>query len=244
MMEDSPSYLKSLKKESVVQSVINCLTDAMRSKELKPGDRIPPEPELASSLGVARSSVREAIKILTYLGVLESKRSEGTFVCDGFRESMIDPMVYGILLNQDSSENLMELRQMVEAGILRLAMRKYTEEEGQALEGILGKMRQIIDSGENTVERFFQIDDEFHSMVSQMGKNPLADKINRVVRTLTYAMRRETVAIMIESGRGRELVEAHEKIMDVLKNQDLLNVSEVVREGYFVEVLEDERHPG
>ena len=46
-----------------MQSVINCLTDAMRSKELKPGDRIPPEPELAASMGVARSSVREAIKI-------------------------------------------------------------------------------------------------------------------------------------------------------------------------------------
>ena len=65
-MGQTPSYLKSLKKESVVQSVINCLTDAIRSRELQPGDKIPPEPELAESLGVARSSVREAIKILTY----------------------------------------------------------------------------------------------------------------------------------------------------------------------------------
>ena len=88
-MSDTPGYVKNLKKESVVQSVINCLTDAMRNKQLKPGDRIPPEPELAASMGVARSSVREAIKILTYLGVLESKRSEGTFVCSGFQESMI-----------------------------------------------------------------------------------------------------------------------------------------------------------
>lgn len=115
-MSETPAYVKNLKKESVVQSVINCLTDAMRSKELKPGDRIPPEPELAASMGVARSSVREAIKILSYLGVLESKRAEGTFVCSGFQESMIDPMIYGIILNQDSSENLMELREMVESG--------------------------------------------------------------------------------------------------------------------------------
>ena len=86
-MSETPAYVKNLKKESVVQSVINCLTDAMRSKELKPGDRIPPEPELAASMGVARSSVREAIKILSYLGVLESKRAEGTFVCSGFQEN-------------------------------------------------------------------------------------------------------------------------------------------------------------
>ena len=51
-MSETPAYVKNLKKESVVQSVINCLTDAMRSKELKPGDRIPPEPELAASMGV------------------------------------------------------------------------------------------------------------------------------------------------------------------------------------------------
>ena len=48
-MNDTPGYVKNLKKESVVQSVINCLTDAMRNKELKPGDRIPPEPEPSKS---------------------------------------------------------------------------------------------------------------------------------------------------------------------------------------------------
>lgn len=239
-MEQNPSYLKNLKKESVVQSVINCLTDAMRSKELKPGDRIPPEPELASSLGVARSSVREAIKILTYLGVLESKRSEGTFVCDGFKESMIDPMVYGIILNQDSFENLMELRQMVEAGTLRLAIKKYTEEEGQALESILVQMREIVESGKDVVERFFRIDNEFHEKISEIGKNPLADKISRVVRTLTHSMRYQTVVVMIESGRGKELIEVHEKLYEILRNHDLSNVNEVVREGYFSDVLKSE----
>lgn len=247
-MTETPNYLKNLKKESVVQSVINCLTDAMRNKELKPGDRIPPEPDLAASLGVARSSVREAIKILTYLGVLESKRSEGTFVCDGFKESMIDPMIYGILLNQDSSENLMELREMTETGIMRLAAMKYNDTEGQALEKLLGQMKEIVESGckaaesdEETVDRFFQIDNEFHDMISIMGKNPLADKISRVVRTLTYAMRYETVASMIHSGRGEELVAAHSNLFQMLKNGDMNHVEETVRESYFSEILYGER---
>ena len=152
-MNDTPGYVKNLKKESVVQSVINCLTDAMRNKELKPGDRIPPEPELAASMGVARSSVREAIKILSYLGVLESKRSEGTFVCSGFQESMIDPMIYGIILNQDSFDNLMELREMVETGIMRLASQKYDEEDGHALEAMLEQMKEIVHSGGQGVPR-------------------------------------------------------------------------------------------
>ena len=216
-MTETPGYLKNLKKESVVQSVINCLTDAMRNKELKPGDRIPPEPDLAASLGVARSSVREAIKILTYLGVLESKRSEGTFVCSGFKESMIDPMIYGIILNQDSFEKLMELREMTETGIMRLAIQKYGEAEGRALEELLEQMRAVMDSGEDMVDRFFQIDDQFHDMISQMGKNPLADKISRVVRSLTCAMRYETVSTMINSGRMEELIAAHSQLYETLK---------------------------
>ena len=236
-MTETPGYLKNLKKESVVQSVINCLTDAMRNKELKPGDKIPPEPDLAASLGVARSSVREAIKILTYLGVLESKRAEGTFVCSGFQESMIDPMIYGIILNQDSFENLMELREMTETGIMRLATLEYNESEGRALEKLLEQMKDILDSGEDMVDRFFQVDNQFHDMVSQMGKNPLADKISRVVRTLTHAMRYETVSKMINSGRSEELFQAHNRLYETLKSGRLDNVREIVRESYFGELV-------
>ena len=227
-MSETPAYVKNLKKESVVQSVINCLTDAMRSKELKPGDRIPPEPELAASMGVARSSVREAIK---------SKRAEGTFVCSGFQESMIDPMIYGIILNQDSSENLMELREMVESGIMRLASAKYNEEAGRALAAILDQMTGIVQSGENVVDRFFEVDNTFHNLISQMGKNPLADKISRVVRTLTHAMRYETVATMLNTGRGEELIAAHRCLLETLQSRRLENVEELVRTTYFEDAL-------
>ena len=236
-MSETPGYVKNLKKESVVQSVINCLTDAMRSGELKPGDRIPPEPELAASMGVARSSVREAIKILSYLGVLESKRSEGTFVCSGFQESMIDPMIYGIILNQDSFENLMELREMVEAGIMRLASQKYDEKDGCALEALLEQMKEIVHSGDNEVDRFFEVDNRFHDLISQMGRNPLADKISRVVRTLTHAVRYDTVTTMIESGRGDELVAAHSQIFEMLKDRRADDVETIVRATYFEDAL-------
>ena len=240
MIEQTPSYLKNLKQESVVQSVINVLTDAMRNKELKPGDKIPPEPELAASMGVARSSVREAIKILTYLGVLESKRSEGTFVCSGFKESMIDPMVYGIILNQDSFENLMELREMTETGIMRLAILKYDKAEMRTLEGLLEDMRAALDGDEDSVDAFFRADNAFHDQISRMGKNPLADKIGRVVRTLTYAVRYETVSAMIRGGRGGELMDAHEKLYGALESRDLSQLEKIVRDSYFSDALHSE----
>ncbi|MBP3896759.1 MAG: FadR family transcriptional regulator [Mogibacterium sp.] len=236
-MPQKPSYLKSLRKESVVQSVINVLTDAIRSKELQPGDKIPPEPELAESLGVARSSVREAIKILTYLGVLESKRSEGTFVCDGYKESMIDPMVYGILLNQDSFENLMELREMTEAGMMRLAIEHHEDRELDELESILGEMKNALELKENRVDTFFEADNRFHDKIAEMGKNPMADKINKVVRSLTHAVRYQTVSAMILSGKSDKLLDTHVQLFNAIRERDDTDLSEKVRSSYFEDEL-------
>lgn len=235
-MTPAPTYLKSLKKESVVQSVINQLTDAIRNGDLKPGDKIPPEPELADSLGVARSSVREAIKILAYLGVLESKRSEGTFVCNGYKESMIDPMIYGIILNQDSFDNLMELREMTEAGMMKLAIDHHDEAELNELEELLEEMKEAINS-EDPVNRFFDVDNRFHDKIAEMGKNPMADKVNRVVRTLTYAIRFRTVSEMINGGKTEELINAHRLLLDAIREGDKHNLSTKVRGSYFEEEL-------
>jgi len=230
--------LKNLKKESVVQQIIDVITQAIVDGQLKPGDQLPTEIEMSTRMGVARSSVREAVKILTYLGVLESKRSEGTFVCSGFRDSMIDPMIYGVLLHQDSFDDLMELRQMLETGTMRLAVQKATEEDLEDLRALLEEMRRLVDSDEEIAEEFFRVDNAFHDRIQQMGRNPLADKINRVVRTLTYAMRHDTVAAMISSGRGKELAEAHARIYEILRSGDTSHLDEDMEGTYFRDVLE------
>ena len=93
---------------------------------------------------------------------------------------------------------------------------------------------------ENAADDFFKVDNQFHDTIAGMAKNPLADKINRVVRTLTYAMRYETVSTMIRGGRGAELIAAHEKLLSALKQRDLSDLSAVVRDSYFGEVLRDE----
>ena len=70
-----------------------------------------------------------------------------------------------------------------------------------------------------------------------MGKNPLADKISRVVRTLTHAMRYETVATMLNTGRGEELIAAHRCLLETLQSRRLENVEELVRTTYFEDAL-------
>ena len=194
--------LKKVRNPSVVQQVIDSLTDAMIRKELRPGDKIPTENELSESLGVARNSVREAIKILVFLGVLEIRRPEGTFVCDGFSESMINPMIYGIILNQgDSYDSLMELREMTEAGVIRLAMEKETEEDLEKLKNALDSMKEAFFEESQDLQASFEADNRFHDTIMEMGRNTMVSKINNIVRLLTENVRYHTVSEMITSGR-------------------------------------------
>lgn len=239
-MAEQASYLKNLKSESVVQKVINCLTDGMVSGELKPGDKLPTEPELAATLGVARTSVREATKILTYLGVLESRRSEGTFVANGFQESMIDPMVYGIILNKgEDFDSLMELRELTEVGILRLAIKKRSEEGLETIREKLDAFSDAVEQEDLTVA--FQADNDFHDAVSSLCQNDLVDKINRVVRVLTYAVRQKTVYTMIQTGRGQELLQAHWKIYEILYTKNMEGLEEFIHDTYFLDVASENK---
>lgn len=236
-MSQQKSYLRRLNSESVVQRIINCLTDAMIAGELKPGDKLPTEPELAATFGVARTSVREATKILSYLGVLESKRSEGTFVSSGFKTSMIDPMVYGIILNQgEDFDNLMELREMAEVGILRLSMYKRSAEGIERIQERLTALEDAI--RQKDAEAAFEADNLFHDTVAELSCNPLVMKIDQVVRVLTYAVRRKTVNTMVTSGRGQELLAAHQEICRVLQEQDEQGLNEIIRRTYFLDSLD------
>lgn len=226
--------LRKIKSDSVVQQIIDSLVEAMKNRELRPGDKIPTEMELAESMGVGRNSVREAIKILVYLGVLEIRRAEGTFVCEGFSESMIDPMIYGIILDKsDSYEYLMDLREIMETGVMHLAMQHAEPEELKELRTQLSRMKVEIELGKDNIEHIFEADNAFHDIITRMGHNPLVVKIDNVVRTLTYGLRHDTVKNMIESGRGEELFTAHEKLCQMLENREYENMNEAVRVTYF-----------
>ena len=227
--------LKRVKNPSVVQQVIDSLTEAMIQKELRPGDKIPTENELSESLGVARNSVREAIKILVFLGVLEIRRPEGTFVCNGFSESMINPMIYGIILNQgDSYDSLMELREMTEAGVLRLAMEKQTKEDMEGLSRALAQMKEAFFREPQDLQASFEADNRVHDTIMEMGRNVMVSKINNIVRILTESVRYDTVSGMITSGRADELYEAHERIYQMLCEKDTGNLNECIRGTYFL----------
>ena len=228
-------YLKKIERPSVVQYVIDSLTEALLSGELKPGDRIPTEMELSQQLGVARNSVREAVKILVYIGVLEIRRAEGTFVCSGFSDSLVDPMIYGIILNRRNTRELNELWATMESGVLRLAVQHYTEEQLAELRQRLAELKQAIFAPDADPEKVFEHDNAFHKVITGMCHNDMVARINDMVFLLTRSIRLDSVRYMIGSGRGEELYQAHERVYGLVEARQTAGLYDSVRGTYFAD---------
>ena len=220
---------------NAVQQIIDAFTGSLTSGTLKPGDQIPTEVELSERFGVARNTVREAIKILVAMGVLEIRRPVGTFVCEAFSETMMNPLLYGIILGRgDSYEELMDLREIMETGSMLTVIRNAGDEELLSLADPLAALRNACMRQDPSVEEVFEKDDAFHDAVNAMTHNRMVERIAATVRTMTHDMRHESVRMMVEAGRAEELYLAHEKLYQILQARDVSGVYNEIRGTYFI----------
>ena len=232
-MDTERDFLRPINNTSIVQKVINRLTRAMINRELKAGDKIPTEMELANSFGVGRNSVREAIKVLSSFGVLEVRRPEGTFVTQGFSDKMIDPLLYGIILDESKSlESLKELREWMDWGILRLAARHADEDDIKEIEKKFDELKDALRQGTD-IDRIFNADNDFHETLDRAAHNSLFAKITDLVRKLTSEIRLRTVRAMSDMGKLNEMETAHEMLMNAVKTRNVSLSSDIIVYSYF-----------
>lgn len=220
---------------NAVQQIIDAFTQQLVQGKLRPGDQIPTEVELSEKFGVARNTTREAIKILVAMGVLEIRRPVGTFVCEGFTEPMISPLLYGIILGRgDSYDELMDLREIMETGTMLTVIRNASDEEIAALSAPLVALGEACRRPEPSIEEVFSRDDAFHETMMALAHNSMVERIAATVRTMTHDMRHESVELMLKEGRAEELYQAHEKLYRILCERDVAAVYEQIRSTYFV----------
>lgn len=220
---------------NAVQQIIDAFTQALLEGSLRPGEQIPPEVELSEKFGVARNTAREAIKILVAMGVLEIRRPVGTFVCSGFSEPMISPMLYGVILGRSDSYNeLLDLREIMETGTMLTVIRNAGDEEIATLSAPLVALGEACRCQEPSIEDVFGRDDDFHEAMMALAHNRMVERIAAIVRTMTHDMRHESVELMLKEGRAEELYQAHEKLYRILCDRDVSAVYEQIRSTYFV----------
>ena len=220
---------------NAVQQIIDAFTQAFLDGSLRPGDQIPTEIELSEKFGVARNTAREAIKILVAMGVLEIRRPVGTFVCSGFSEPMISPLLYGVILSKgDSYDELLDLREIMETGTMLTVIRNAGDEEIAKLSAPLVALGEACRRKEPSVEEVFSRDDAFHEAMMALAHNRMVEEIAATVRTMTHDMRHESVEMMLREKRAEELYQAHEKLYRILCDRDVNAVYEQIRSTYFV----------
>ena len=220
---------------NAVQQIIDAFTQALLEGSLRPGDQIPTEIELSEKFGVARNTAREAIKILVAMGVLEIRRPVGTFVCSGFTEPMISPLLYGVILGRgDSYNELMDLREIMEVGTMVTVIRNAGDDEISTLSAPLAALGKACRKARPSIEEVFRCDDAFHEAMMALAHNLMVERIAATVRTMTHDMRHESVSRMLESGRAEELYLAHEKLYRLLRERDVEGVYREIRSTYFV----------
>ena len=215
----SHGLMRPMPSRSIVDRIIDRLTNAIMTGELKPGQRIPTEAELSESMQVGRNSVREAIKALEAMGVLNIRRSEGTFVAEGFSERMMAPMMYGMVLEGGNTYALVELRRLFESGILSLAIQMATPDDIKSLRDALGNLEETARGGPDP-ETLQDADIAFHEVLARSTHNPLVEKIYTIIERLSRPTRTLAVKQFIERGELDELVRLHHEFLRIVEEGD------------------------
>ena len=223
----------SLQNKSVVESIIDRIVSAIIEGELGPGDRLPTEMELCRDLGVGRNSVREAIKKLEAYGVVYIKRAEGTFVSETYNRRMLDPMLYGMILQKDSWQDLIELRRVLDIGTLDVVIsHQVTEEQLDTLKACVEQMERAMDVEKPSVTAIMEADSEFHMAIARFTGNEQLVNITDYITRITIPSRRKTIKRVLEEGGTEHFIDLHRQLIQVIEHQKYEQISKAVMDHY------------
>lgn len=221
-MENSlDNWLSPVPKQSLSKMVVEKIKEGLLSGAIVPGDFLPSETELATCFGVGKSSVREAIKMLEALGVVEICKGNGSKIRTTVDSSMINPLIFQLILQSknESYSKLLEFRKVSEISGSFLAIDNATSEDFQELSNIHEDMKHQYKKGRSTLK----YDIAFHNQIYQSTHNPFVISIGKNVMELIHSS-------LVISNRDypKMVIEDHELILKALINQDKIETERVI----------------
>jgi len=198
-------------RKSTVDVVIDSLKELLINGKLKSGDLLPSENELCDQLKVSRTSVREAIKILSAFGIVQIKRGEGTYISNGANSNMFMPMLFQILVRERDMTSLVEVRELLESGIIKMVIENASEGELMTISRAADRMTAGL-KNHCGIEAARELDLAFHKAIAQACHNSIIQEIYEFVIVLfAYSMNPYNAGV----------IEAHENIASGLKHRNL-----------------------
>jgi DNA-binding FadR family transcriptional regulator len=161
--------INPLKRTPLLHQIQEEIKSYVIRNDLKPGDGLPSEGDLARQLGIGRNSVREAVKSLEVLGIVEARAGSGLFVKAFTFDAIINNLPYGLLSDVKTVRDMAEVRACLEYGLVSQVIDRLTPEQIDRLGGIVERMRHAAAAGEYAADA----DREFHEALYQNLENPV-----------------------------------------------------------------------
>jgi len=205
--------LAPIKSTRIYEEIVRQIKTMIAEGRLKSGDQLPPERDLAEKFLVSRTSVREALRALESVGLIEIRPGEGTFVREISVEALVEPLALVLLSQRAMIEELFEARRMLEPVIAGLAARRATKDEVQEMERILEAQAKEISGGNTGLAQ----DAAFHVAIGTAAHNRAITRIVHAVMDLLAQSREEAIGT---PGRPTRSHEDHRRILAAIRAGD------------------------
>ncbi|MBB4827056.1 GntR family transcriptional repressor for pyruvate dehydrogenase complex [Sporosarcina luteola] len=204
--------IEQIKKTTLSQDIVQKLMELIINGTLPRGEKLPSERQLMEMFGVGRSSLREAIRSLTTLGLIEVRVPEGTFVVDTLGDFFTKHLDLMSKISFDNITELIEARIELEGTLVEMAARKADEKDKQRLKKAIENMNLSTND-----EDFLRSDLDFHTLVTEIAKNSFLVQVMHILREVT----REWIYKVLKGYSVKEsVIEQHERIANAIIAND------------------------
>lgn len=194
-------------------TVQDAIREYILDNHLNPGDMLPAENELARQLDVSRNSVREAVRSLESLGVIETRRGSGLYVRDFSFEPLLNNLPYGLLKDLHELSDLLQVRRVLETGLIKDAMVAMPDSQKDNLEAVVERMGVRAKANKT----FTQEDREFHTLLFEHLNNTI---LTRLLDVFWMAFNKASRQIPIWDGDPLATYHAHAAIIAAIRADD------------------------
>ena len=222
------SEIQPIRKKSISDEIVDQLVDLISRKMLKPGERLPPERDLCRQFSVGRTTLREALRSLATLGIVEGRVGEGTFISEDSSRHLEKSLQWGLLLDERGVEDLIETRLMLECQTAEAAAQRATPEDIAVIHSTVEDLEKSMDDQ----ERFLETDLSFHLAIARAsGNRILANLLSQIRNYLHQWIVQSLDDLTSPEGerRARLSLEEHHTILAAIETRDPETARESMR---------------
>jgi GntR family transcriptional repressor for pyruvate dehydrogenase complex len=202
-----------IKKMRVHEEIADRIRRLILERTLPPGRPLPSERLFAQRFGVSRGSVRDALRTLEVLGLLEMRHGQGTFPRELSVDRLVSPLSSVLTYRRDLQTELMDVRRMFEPAVARVAAMRVTDDDVADLQRVLERQRRKLAAGQSTIVE----DTAFHAALARATHNRVAVRLMETLNDLLIESRKQTLR---QKGRPQRSFEGHEAIVDAVRRRD------------------------